>query len=271
MIDLDGVMWLARHPIAGSAGAARGLIERGEDVLFVTNNSAVPVADVEARLISLGVPAAGLVVSSAEAAASRVRTGDRVLVCAGEGARRALQARGAEVVSDPARTRGADSSSDPPWVDERIDVVVVGLTRDITYDLLARASLAVRRGARLLATNDDATYPTPEGQLPGGGAILAAVVTASGATPEVAGKPHAAMVDLVRGRLGPTGIVVGDRPDTDGTFARAMGYQFGLVLSGVTLPGATDLEPEPDHLGDDLAGLLALVGDDADMAGDGGG
>jgi 4-nitrophenyl phosphatase len=217
----------------------------GEDVLFVTNNSALPVSDVEDRLGVLGVPAEGRVVSSAEAAASRVQPGERVLLCAGEGARRALVDRGAVLVEE----------NDT----EHVDVVVVGLTRALTYDLLARASLSIQGGARLLATNDDSTYPTPEGLLPGGGAILAAVVTASGATPEIAGKPHSAMAELVRARLGPEGIVIGDRADTDGAFARTMGYQFGLVLSGVTTSDTIGLDPEPDHVGDDLAHLVARL------------
>ena len=98
-------------------------------------------------------------------------------------------------------------------------------------------------GARLLATNDDATYPTPEGLIPGGGAILAAVATASGATPTIAGKPYAPMAALVRDRCGPefssgTAVMVGDRWSTDGLFAEALGCPFALVRTGVTPPGA---------------------------------
>jgi 4-nitrophenyl phosphatase len=122
---------------------------------------------------------------------------------------------------------------------------------------MTRASVAIRRGARLVATNDDATYPTPDGPIPGGGAILASIVTASGAVPVVAGKPHRPITDLVRARLGPTGICVGDRPDTDGGFAVALGYRFGLVLSGVT--GAADLPvtPPADVVAPDLRTLVA--------------
>src|SRR5439155_5373719 len=110
--------------------------------------------------------------------------------------------------------------------------VVVGLHRDFDFDDLDRASAAVRDGARFVATNLDATYPVPGGMIPGSGAIVAAVATASGHAPEVAGKPERPMVDLVRERLGPTGVVVGDRPSTDGAFADALGWPFALVLSG---------------------------------------
>jgi ribonucleotide monophosphatase NagD (HAD superfamily) len=64
------------------------------------------------------------------------------------------------------------------------------------------------------------------------------------------------MVELLRERLGPAGIVVGDRLDTDGRLARALGYEFDLVLSGVTKLG-DELDPTPDVVATDLAALVA--------------
>lgn len=107
-------------------------------------------------------------------------------------------------------------------------------------------------GAHLIATNDDATYPTAAGPIPGGGAILAAVERATGARATVAGKPHAPMADLVRARLGPHGVMVGDRPETDGAFAVALAYRFALVLTGVISSGE-GVEPRPDVVAPDLA------------------
>lgn len=233
-------MWLAHEPLPGSADAVASLLDAGEEVVFVTNNSAAPVVAVEERLVAQGVDARGRVLTSATAGAGLVGPGERALVCAGPGVVEALGAREVEMVLEPADA----------------DVVVVGLTRDLSYDLLSRATLAVRGGARLVATNDDATYPTPSGQLPGGGAILAALVTATGTVPTVAGKPHPPMVDLVRARLGGTGTVVGDRPDTDGRFARALGYRFALVLSGVTDAADLPVRPEPDVVGVDLRAVV---------------
>jgi ribonucleotide monophosphatase NagD (HAD superfamily) len=132
---------------------------------------------------------------------------------------------------------------------------VVGFHREFDYERMCRAAAAVRRGARLLATNDDATYPTPDGPIPGGGAILASIVTATGVAPVVAGKPHEAMVGLVRARLGGSGVVVGDRPDTDGRFARALGFEFALVHTGVTRPNEV-VAPAPDRVAVDLSRLV---------------
>ncbi len=236
-LDLDGVLWLGDQPIPGAADAVARLRDAGEAIVFVTNNSSVPVGEVEAKLGRHGIPADGAVVTSAMAAAGLVEPGETALVCAGPGVDEALARRGVKTV----RTGAAD-------------VVVVGFHRDFDYGRLEAASTAVRNGARLLATNDDATYPTPDGPIPGGGAILAAVRTASGAVPEIAGKPYRPMADLVRALVGDDGVMVGDRPDTDGRFARALGWRFALVLSGVT--SELPVEPEPDLVAPDLASLV---------------
>jgi HAD superfamily hydrolase (TIGR01450 family) len=242
VIDLDGVVWLSDDSIPGSAQAVARLRAAGHEVLFVTNNSASPVGDVEAKLARMGIPAGGKVVSSATVAADLVEAGETALVCAGVGVSEALAARGVRVVGE------GDA-----------DVVVVGLHRDFDYRRMEVATRAVLRGARLLATNDDATYPTPDGPAPGAGAILASITTATGAVPVVAGKPEAPMVEHLRRRLGPEGIMVGDRPETDGRFAVALGYRFGLVLSGVTASTDLPVQPTPDVVAADLAHLVDKV------------
>jgi 4-nitrophenyl phosphatase len=239
--DLDGVVWLADTVIPGSPEAVARLRAAGRRVVFVTNNSFSSVAVVEEKLGRMGIPARGDVVTSAMAAARLVRAGERVLLCGGPGAEEELLRQGATVVR---RT------------DEPVDVVVVGFHRDADYEEIRQASTAVRRGARLIGTNDDATYPTPDGPIPGCGAILAAVATAAGVTPVVAGKPYPAMVDLLRSIVSEGDVLaVGDRLDTDGRLARAMGARFGLVLTGVT-SGSTPLDPRPDRVAADLAALV---------------
>jgi len=238
-LDLDGVVWLADQPIPGSVAALRELRATGERIAFVTNNSSVPRDAVAAKLANMGIDAGDDVITSAMAAATLVEPGERVLVCAGPGVVEALEARDVDVV----------------WEGDA-DVVLVGYHRDFDYERMRVASTAVRRGARLIATNDDATYPTPEGLIPGGGAILASIITASGVDPEIAGKPHVAMARLVRAHLGGDGLMVGDRPDTDGQFAVRMGYRFALVLSGVTTRADLPVAPSPDLVADDLAAVV---------------
>lgn len=221
--DLDGVIWRGDDPIPGAARAVATIRDAGLAVGFLSNNSSMVLGDVVAKLERVGVPAApDEVLTSAIAAASLLEgglpKGSRILVCAGPGVVEALVGVGMEVVYDPPAA-----------------AVVVGFHCEFDYDGLERATRAVREGARFIATNLDATYPIAGGGvIPGAGAIVAAVATASGRTPEVAGKPEQPTVALVRQRLGTTGVMVGDRPSTDGAMADALGWPFALVLSGVT-------------------------------------
>lgn len=241
LCDLDGVVWLSHTPIPGSVAAIARLRAGGHRVLFVTNNSAARVEAQEAALEAIGIPAGGDVLTSALAAARLLQPGERALVCGGEGIVQALERRGVEVCFD------GDA-----------DAVVVGFHRTFDFDGLARAAKAVRNGARLIGTNDDATYPTPDGPIPGGGSILAAVETACGLKAAVAGKPYEPMAELVRAEVGADAaqraVMVGDRPSTDGLFARTLGCRSAHVWSGVT-PRGTLIDPAPDFDGDDLAAV----------------
>jgi HAD superfamily hydrolase (TIGR01450 family) len=229
LCDLDGVIWLSHVPIPGSVEAVARLRAAERRVVFVTNNSSVVLADQEAALAAVGIPAAGDVLTSAMAAAALVEPGERVLVCGGPGISEALGHRGAIAVA----------GDDPAGVD--VDAVMVGFHRTFDYERMRIAATAAMRGARLIATNDDATYPTPDGPIPGGGSILAAVATASGRQPVIAGKPYAPMADAVRAMLGGVSaariLVVGDRASTDGQFAVTLACPFALVRTGVTLAG----------------------------------
>src|SRR5262245_9893899 len=145
LCDLDGVIWLSHQPIGGSVEAVARIRAAGHRVLFVTNNSWPKVAEQEATLERIGIPATGDVLTSAMAAALLVEPGERVMVCGGPGIVEALQGRGVVVTSDP------------PF-----DAVMVGFHRTFDYEVMRRAATAIRAGARLIATNSDATYPTPD-------------------------------------------------------------------------------------------------------------
>ena len=247
--DLDGVVWRGDEPIPGSGAAISGLRDAGFRIVFVSNNSSQPIGEVAAKLAVASVPASSddvitSAVSAATLLAADLDRGSPVLACAGPGVVEALEAAGLR-----------------PVTREPAAAVVVGFHREFDFDELDRASAAVRSGARFIATNLDATYPVPGGMIPGSGAIAAAVATASGHAPEVAGKPERPMVDLIRARFGSSGLVVGDRPSTDGALADALGWPSALVLSGVTQrdapPGGESIPgPPPPFVADDLAGLV---------------
>lgn len=252
LCDLDGVVWLAHQPIPGSVEAIRRLREAGTRVIFVTNNSFSTYEQQVAALEKIGIPARGDVISSAMSAVTAVQPHWRVLLCGGDGLEQELSQHGCEVV-----VAFRDRAAPGPF-----DAVVVGFHREFDFAVLTDALSAVRAGALLVGSNDDSTYPTPNGPIPGGGAILASIAKASGHTPVVTGKPHAPMASLVTAMCPDVDIadivMVGDRLDTDGEFARTIGCRFALVLSGVTIEAT---HSDADVVSRDLAGVAdALLG-----------
>lgn len=255
ILDLDGVLWLGETPIPGSFDAVRLLREHGERVLFLTNNSSQTIGAYVAKMAGMGLSVAPEeLCTSAQAAAELVEPGEVVLVCGGEGIVEALTARGVRCVRE---------------MDSSITAVVAGFHQDFDYSRLKLAFQAVHAGARLIGTNDDPTYPTPDGPIPGGGAIVAAIAYASEVTPVFGGKPNppAAAVVFRRMGLGPDPslddrrrlLMVGDRPSTDGGMARTLGARFGLVLSGVTSRAQVPVDPRPDLLAEDLLTMVRSV------------
>lgn len=255
LCDMDGVVWLANRPLPRAAQAVQRLRSAGHRVVFVTNNSYATVGSQEELLAGIGIPAVGDVLTSAMAAATLVEPDSRVLVCGGPGLVESVRGVGAETLDT--------SAISVPGVS--VDAVVVGFHTTFDYPSLRVAATAIRGGARFIASNEDATYPTPEGPIPGGGSIVAAVATASGRRPEVAGKPHEAMAALVRRHVtgvGELSVMIGDRPSTDGRFARTLGCRFALVRSAISADETGDsggLEVDRDFEGSSLWDVAHLI------------
>ncbi|MGA2529411.1 MAG: HAD-IIA family hydrolase [Acidimicrobiales bacterium] len=246
LLDCDGVVWLADEAIPGAAKAVKALRDGGERVVLLTNNSFPRRSDHLAKLERMGMASDPEdLLSSAMAAALLLEPGERALVLGGPGVIEELTARGVSTVRP---NEGLKST--------QVDAVVVGMDPSFDYSSLATAATALHAGARLIGTNEDATFPTPTGVLPGAGALLAAVAVAGQLDATIAGKPHPPTVGLVRERIGEIDMVVGDRPSTDGLLARRLGTRFALVLTGVTRPGHGRLDPEPDCEATDLLSLV---------------
>jgi glycerol-1-phosphatase len=262
LVDLDGVVWIGREPIPGSAEALRTLLEDGKRIVFVTNNPGKPPAAYAERLRGLGVEVDEAQVVTAGMVAARL---------AGE----AADGGSAFVIGAPAlkemvgATGAALLEGEAAW---EADVVVVSGHRDFDYGELLAAKRALDAGAALVATSHDPTMPYPGGELPGTGSILAAVETASGRRAEIAGKPERHLFEMaiesLRGSLvaqeatkEPRNLrlaMVGDRVSSDIAGGHAAGLETILVLSGTTShEEAAAADPAPDHLVDSLADLLA--------------
>lgn len=251
LVDLDGVVRLADQPIPGAAEALAGARAAGARIMFVTNNASMTPSDVASGLRGLGVPAdANEVLTSSMAAAQlladRLPAASRVLVVGGAGLRGPLETHGLTPVS---------RADDDPLA------VAQGWSPDLTWALLAEAAVAVRSGAVWIATNRDATLPSPRGPLPGNGAMVATVVMATGREPEVVGKPGPALFEAASKALAARSpLVVGDRLDTDIAGANAAGMSSLLVLTGVSTAEDLIAAPpahRPTYVGADLRALAA--------------
>jgi glycerol 3-phosphatase-2 len=251
LIDLDGVVWIGREPVPGSSEALRALLEEGKRLVFVTNNPGRPPAAYAERLRGLGVDVdegqivtAGMVV--ARLAGKAAGEGGGAFVIGAEALKEMVGATGARLLE------GEDA-----W---GADVVVVSGHRGFGYEELLTAKRALDRGAALFATSHDPTMPYPGGELPGTGAVLAAVEVASGRRAEIAGKPERHLFEMALEAVGGDGRVamVGDRVSSDIEGGRRAGLETVLVLSGTTShEEAEAAEPAPDHVLENLAGLLA--------------
>jgi len=250
LLDLDGVVYTGSAAVPRAPEALREAASRGMRHAFVTNNASRTPAAIAAQLSRLGVPAAASdVVTSGHAAARllarRLPPGARVLVVGGNGLRVALRERGLRPVSAAA---------------ERPAAVVQGFSPDLSYALLAEGALAVACGALFVATNADVTLPTARGAEMGNGALVQAIVAATGQRPVVAGKPESPLhAEAVERTGAKRPLVVGDRLDTDIEGAVRAGADSLLVLTGVSSPADVVLaapRQRPAYLAADLAGLL---------------
>lgn len=253
LIDLDGVVWIGREPVPGSPGTLRTLLEAGKRIVFVTNNPGRPPAAYAERLRELGVEVgeeqivtAGMVVARlAGEAAVAAGSGGSAFVIGAPALKEMVAAAGAHLLEGE---EGREA-----------DVVVVSGHRGFDYAELLTAKRALDRGAALFATSHDPTMPFPGGEVPGTGAVLAAVEVASGRRAEIAGKPERHLFEMAREALGGSERVamVGDRVSSDIAGGRAAGLETVLVLSGATSRAEVEAaDPSPDHTLDDLAGLL---------------
>ncbi|WP_409056897.1 HAD hydrolase-like protein [Streptomyces sp. SYP-A7185] len=251
LLDLDGVVYAGGHAIdhaVESLGTARS---GGMRLAYVTNNALRTPDAVAGHLTELGIPTgAADVITSAQAAArlvsEQVPAGARVLVIGGEGLRVALRERGLEPV---------ESAEDAP-----VAVVQGYGGPDMAWGRFAEACYAIARGVPWFASNTDLTIPSARGIAPGNGAAVEVVRIATGAEPQVAGKPLPPMHRETILRTGAERpLVVGDRLDTDIEGAFNGEVDSLLVLTGVT-DGAQLLAAPPEHrptyVDADLRGML---------------
>lgn len=249
IIDMDGVLYRDTEPIPGARELLAAFSKEGVPFLLLTNNSAL-TPDQYARKISamgMAVPEEQILTSALATAAyldEKAEPGSSVYVIGSDGLLQALRHSRVRITDDYREAR----------------YVTVGLNRKLTFQHLQDATLAIRRGAQFIGTNPDRTLPTPMGEIPGNGAILAALQAATDVEPLVIGKPQPGIFDWARSRLGlPAQEVacLGDRLETDVLGGQRAGLVTVFVLSGVsTEEDLAGFAPKPDAVFADPFDLL---------------
>jgi HAD superfamily hydrolase (TIGR01450 family) len=248
LLDLDGVLVRGDRAIPTAPAAVAAIRAAGRGLAFMRNNSARTPPEVAGRLRGMGIDADAAEVATSAAPTARLLSGRgcrSAFVVGEEGIRRALDEAGIEI---------RDGEPD------QVDAVVVGWDRSADYAKLRTASILVDRGAALVATNADPSFPASEDiRWPGAGALLAAITTTMGVAPEIVGKPNPPLYRAARALAGGgRPLVVGDRLDTDVAGAARLGWDSLLVLSGIARRGDVDGAPaRPTYVAEDLSALTA--------------
>jgi 4-nitrophenyl phosphatase len=134
------------------------------------------------------------------------------------------------------------------------------MDQKITYAKMAKAAILINRGVPFIGTNPDTSFPTPEGETIGTGAILAAIEAATKVAPTICGKPYPNMMDIAIEKMKTKReetLVVGDRYETDILGGINANCPTALVLSGVTpIEAVPTLSPAPTYVFQDLTDLV---------------
>ena len=252
IIDMDGVLYEGNRTILGAVEFMDMLHQENIPFLLLTNNATRTPTQFVDRLAGMNIQAREEdILTSALATAkvlARRQAGARVLPVGETGLLEALRQEGFRIVEE------ADASP---------DFVVAALDTQLTYTKLREATWAVRRGAKLIATNSDKTLPTEQGEAPGAGAIVGALEIATGAKAEVIGKPQGGIFQQALDLLGTTArqsAAIGDRLETDILGAKRVDILTILVLTGITTPDILQQSSiKPDMVLPDLTHLVDLL------------
>ena len=245
IFDLDGTLYVGKTPVPGAAETLETLRSKGVKVLFLTNAATKSRADIAIKLTKMGI----------RAKKEDVYGGAYVLAkyIAQNHKDKRVYVVGEKGIFDEFREVGIQTADDA-------EIVAVGLDRMVTYEKLCKAHIALTKGAIFLASNKDHTYPTEKGHLPGSGAIVSAIEFASEKKPYVVGKPNTYVLELIKKEhklKNEEIMMVGDRLDTDITFAKNCGIKSTLVLTG-TAKKSDIRSIAPDYVFESVRDLTTL-------------
>lgn len=248
ILDMDGVLWRLTTPLVDLPDLFDQFARNHIQVMFATNNGTATINQYIEKLAGFGVQ-----VESWQVVTSAMATGHLLQKSFPSGG--PVYIMGEQALHDTLRDFGFYHSDTDP------QAVAAGLTRTLTYDMLKDTSLMIQKGLPFYFTNPDPTYPTPEGNIPGAGTVLAALETASGVKAKLAGKPLPFLFELGMERLQTSPaetLVVGDRLDTDIQGGQMSGCKTAMVLTGIsTREDLKSWNPQPNLVIENVRDLFS--------------
>ncbi len=179
LTDMDGVLWHEGKPIPGAQDLIDKWLKNNTPFLVLTNNSSFTPRDLAARLQD-----GGLNVSEDRIYTSAMATADFL---------NNQKPKGTAFVIGEAGILTAMHEIGYVMTELNPDFVVLGETRNLSFEALTKAVRLIGKGARFIVTNPDVTGPSLEGPIPAAGSVAALITKATGRTPYVVGKPNPMM------------------------------------------------------------------------------
>jgi 5'-nucleotidase len=249
LTDMDGVLIHEGSLIPGADEFIQRLVRSGRAFLVLTNNSMYTPRDLRARLFHTGIEIPESAIWTSALATAQFLDSQRpdgsAYVIGEAGLTTALHEIGYIL-----------TEKDP-------DYVVLGETRNYSFEAITRAIRLINDGSRFICTNPDATGPSLEGALPACGSVAALITKATGVEPYFVGKPNPLMMREALNKISAhseTSAMVGDRMDTDVLGGLEAGLRTFLVLTGVTTAAEVDRFPYlPSKVVASVAELISYV------------
>lgn len=223
MIDLDGTIFRGNEVIEGAQEFIDALYEKNIPYLFLTNNASSTQEEIANKLTRMGIKATPEnIFTSSLATAKYIKQVKQEASCFVIGETGIISCLANEGLT---------------IADENCDFVVMGIDRQINYEKLAKACIAIRNGARFISTNSDIAIPTEKGFLPGNGALTSVVAVSTGIQPTFIGKPEKIIMEEALAVLGlakDDTMMIGDNYDTDILAGLSANVDTLLVFTGIT-------------------------------------